>query len=90
MAEAGSWASIQRHGLLSTSALLNLFGYNGQRREAIESRHRTMSIKVDHAVHGDATIRDQKPLNEVKLANCLTDELSPQDWYIILNTRVFF
>lgn len=33
MAARGSWESIQRHGLLSTSALLDLFGVMGDRRE---------------------------------------------------------
>ena len=40
MAEGGSWPSIQRHGLRSTSALLDLFEVDGARREAILRRHR--------------------------------------------------
>jgi uncharacterized protein DUF7002 len=32
MAEPGSWAGIQRHGLLSTSALLDLFEVDGDLR----------------------------------------------------------
>ncbi len=36
VAEAGSWPSIQAHGLLSTSALLDLFGSAG--RPVIGSR----------------------------------------------------
>jgi len=36
MAERGSWPSIREHGLLSTSALLDLYGKQGAEREAIE------------------------------------------------------
>lgn len=37
MAEAGSWPMIREHGLLSTSALLDLFGVVGSNRDVIES-----------------------------------------------------
>jgi hypothetical protein len=90
IAEVGSWPSIRRHGLLSTSALLDLFGYNGRARIAIERQHRPECVTIHHHLRGDATIRDQKPLNEIRLAACLTDSLTPSDWYMILNKRVFF
>jgi Family of unknown function (DUF7002) len=32
MAEANIWPSIEKHGLLSTTALLDLFEVNGNRR----------------------------------------------------------
>ena len=37
MAEEGSWPSIRRHGLLSTSALLDRCLVSGRRRAGIES-----------------------------------------------------
>ena len=37
MAEVENWELIQRRGLLSTSALLDLFQYEGAKREAIEN-----------------------------------------------------
>jgi hypothetical protein len=37
MAEAGSWLAIQRYGLLSTTALLDLFEITGDDRDSIES-----------------------------------------------------
>jgi hypothetical protein len=40
LAEAGSWPSIERHGLLSVSALLDLFEVDGNRREELESQVR--------------------------------------------------
>jgi hypothetical protein len=90
MSHAGSWPSIQRHGLLSTTALLDLFEVIGERREALESCRRPKSEEIVHAKHGRAMLRDQQPLNEKKLANSLQDGLSPRDWYRLLNGKVFF
>src|ERR1022692_4480653 len=89
MAHAGSWPTIQRHGLLSTTALLDLFEVNGERRSALESRVRPKSEEILHPAHGRALLRDQKPLNEKKLAGALDDDLSPRDWYHVLNRKVF-
>lgn len=90
MAELGSWPSIQRHGLLSTSALLDLFEANGPDREQLECRHRSESVALEHLLHGRATVRDQKPMRDSGLVKCLRDGLSPQDWYRLLNGKVFF
>ncbi len=90
MAHAGAWPGIQRHGLLSTSAILDLFEVRGSRRDALESERRSQSEEVLHPVHGRALLRDQKPLNEKKLVTALKDGLSARDWYRLLNQRVFF
>jgi len=89
MAEAGAWAGIQRHGLLSTSALLDLFEVSGERRTTLESSRRPASVTLTHPTHGDAVIRDQIPLREGPLERCLVGML-PRDWYRELNRRVFF
>lgn len=90
MAERGSWPSIARHGLLSTTALLDLYGYVGPTREAIEGSHRPESVRIEHPTYGAAVIRDQKPMSDSGLARALTDGLRPEEWYRILNARVFF
>jgi hypothetical protein len=90
MAEFGSWPSIQKHGLLSTSALLDLFEISGSDRERIQSQWRGASIRIHHFDHGDAVVRDQLPLRPDHLARCLTDGMVPEDWYRILNRHVFF
>jgi hypothetical protein len=36
MSHSGSWPSIQQHGLLSTTALLDLFEVKGKERESLE------------------------------------------------------
>jgi hypothetical protein len=89
LAESGSWPSIRERGLLSTTALLDLFGVNGEMRCRIESERRPETIKIGHPVHGLAVIRDQKPLSEPALLACLTD-MSPTEWYERLNSLVFF
>lgn len=89
VAEAGSWPSIQRHGLLSTAALLDLFEVSGNDREQIESRRRSESVPVRHPVHGQALIRDNKPIVETVLRRTLTG-MTEAEWYRTLNNRVFF
>ncbi len=89
MAEQGSWNSIRSHGLLSTSALLDLFEVTGPERHAIESAHRPASVQISHARYGVAVIRDQKPMSESKLRSCLIS-MEPREWYELLNSKVFF
>jgi hypothetical protein len=89
MASDGSWDSIKRHGLLSTTALLDLFQYEGLERKAIEGQWRPEPVMVQHPHHGSAVIRDQKPMNDSGLLRCL-DGMTPEAWYRHLNLRVFF
>jgi hypothetical protein len=89
MAEANSWSSIRKHGLLSTTALLDLFEINDDLRRSLESQHRPNSVKITHREHGEAVIRDQKPLREGPLAKCLVG-MTPKQWYRTLNSYVFF
>ena len=91
MAHRDSWASIQKHGLLSTSALLDLFEKNGEEREKLETRHRPDSVTITHPAIGAAVIRDQKPMSDEGLRRSLSlSGLQPIDWYRILNSKVFF
>lgn len=89
MAEAGVWPSVEKHGLLSTSALLDLFEVNGDQRRRIQSEHRSESVHITHPRHGTAVIRDQKPMRESALRKCLRG-MTPQQWYEMLNDRTFF
>jgi uncharacterized protein DUF7002 len=89
MAEDGSWESIRRLGLLSTSALLDRFEVGEGRRRRLESARRPEMEAVEHPVHGRALIRDNKPMQEAVLERCLTG-MSPREWYEALNRRVFF
>lgn len=89
MAESCSWPSIRKHGLLSTSALLDLFEIKGEERCTIESRCRPENITIHHRVYGSAVIRDQKPLREKTLRNLL-DGMTTAEYYLMLNQKTFF
>jgi|SRR5580704_15638075 len=90
MAEVGSWPSIEKHALLSTSALLDVFEWPREERNAIEAHRRPSKVTLTHPVHGEAVIRDQKPLNEKRLASCLSGGITVEEWLRLLNGRVFF
>ena len=89
MAESGSWPSIRKHGLLSTSALLDLFEKKGQERFEIESKWRPESVEISHPIYGSAVIRDQKPLRDIALHRLL-DGMSVREYYELLNGKTFF
>lgn len=90
MAEYGSWESIKKHGLMSTLALLDLFGISGTARTRIIENRRPQMVYIEHKDYGRAAIRDNKPMNEIILARSLKNGLTPRDWYIYLNQFVFF
>ncbi len=89
MAERGAWPSIRRHGLLSTSALLDLYEVDAAERATTEAAHRPQGVVLARADLGRAVVRDQKPMDDASLARCLQDGLAPRDWYRLLNSRVF-
>jgi hypothetical protein len=89
MANAGSWESIRHRGLLSTTALLDLFRITGQQRYLIESCHRPTQIEIYDPHHDVAIIRDQVPMRKRALEVCL-EGITTRGWYELLNRRVFF
>ena len=89
VAESGSWPGIRRHGLLSTSALLDLFEVAGPERSRIESECRPEPIPIEHREHGVAVIRDQRPMPPERLGPLL-DGVTVKTWYELLNGKVFF
>ena len=88
MAESGSWTSVRERGLLSTSALLDLFEISGSKRREIESEWRPNIVPIEHPIHGTAAIRDQWPMPPKHLAAGL-DGITPQQWYRFLNRKAF-
>ncbi len=86
MTDASNWPSIQQHGLLSTSRLLNLAGLDGDERYDLERRQRLRALRLPNG----ALIRDQLPMSPAALSVCLASGLLPEDWYLELNSRVFF
>lgn len=90
MAQRGSWPAISERGLMSTSALLDLYGIYGQEREQIETRHRPEAVEITANGLPTAVIRDQIPMSDAGLRRALPARLQPSDWYALLNSRVFF
>lgn len=89
MADAQSWPSIRKHGLLSTSSLLDLFEVEKAERKRIESERRPESVEITNRKLGRAVVRDQKPLIESKLAKTLSG-CTVSEWHRLLNKHVFF
>lgn len=85
LTDAANWQSIQQHGLLSTSALLDVSGVQGRERELIEQQQRTQQMTLANG----AIIRDQTPMPPTALEGCLRG-MTPHEWYALLNSRVFF
>lgn len=84
IAEESNWPFIQRHGLLSAQALLEQAGPPVHARETLRQQ-RTESLTLP----GGILIRDQKPMPPTALERCL-HEMTPAQWYALLNARVFF
>ena len=85
-----AWPGILRHGLLPTRDLLSLFAVAPADRAALERRRRPIGVRLHHPEHGTAVLNDNLPLSEAALLRCLDDRLSPEDWLLMLNARVFF
>ena len=85
LAEAANWASIQRHGLLSISTLLDVIALPKDERDRYEQQPRSDHTELPSGIQ----IRDQKPLPVQALVRCLVG-LAPSEWYQLLNRKVFF
>lgn len=94
VADTRNWDSICKHGLLSTTALLDLFEYTDEQRFEIESQLRLEQFRISHPVHGEAIIGDQdtmknRPAEGLFLEKCL-DGITPEEWFEFLNGKTFF
>jgi hypothetical protein len=87
--DGGAWPSVQTQGLLSTSALLDLYGVQGAARSAFESERRPTGMILKSDGLPDVLLRDQSPMSDKALFSCL-DGMAPREWYRSLNAKVFF
>jgi hypothetical protein len=90
MAEADSWPSIRKFGLLSTNEVVRRSGLAGKAAAAIRRGHRASKIPVAVAGIGNIVLRDQKPMEPGRLEKALVDGTSTSEWYELINSRVFF
>jgi hypothetical protein len=95
MSEKNQWTNIQKLGLWSTSALLDICGYTGDERLKIESQLRRNKVSIKHPTHGVLVLRDQVPMFDwpeqgIYLDKLLEDNVTRQDWLKFLNGKIFF
>ena len=90
MAEADTWPSIRRHGLLSATAVLDHAQLSGAHRISLESVQRPEKTTVNTIDVGAIVLRDQKPMEEKRLIMALQDGITPRQWYERINSKVFF
>lgn len=88
MAEVDAWPSIQRHGLLPTRTLVEMFEPDPAARARLLTAVRTESTVLHHPTLGSVKIRDQKPAKF--LHACVDETSSPQQFLNALNERVYF
>jgi len=74
---------------MSTEALLDLFGAREPQRTELLARRRPESVRLVDPVLGEATVRDNGPLHEGKLAASLVD-MTVEGYLRMLNHHVFF
>ena len=80
--------SLRRHGLLSTSALLDKWQVPAADRPPLEAARREDAVTLSHPLHGTAKLRDNKPITPAGLAKCLVG-IDAAAWFRLLNGRVF-
>lgn len=90
MAERGAWDSIRTHGLMSATAVLDHLSIEGCDRAQFESEHRSQKMDVRAGYPSNIVLRDQKPMPEDRLLKAITDGTTPQQWYELINNKVFF
>jgi len=79
---ADNAASIARDGLHPAAALLKEAGV----AESEANAFRRAAITLP----GGAVLRNQRPMPPNALSRCLDSPLTPEDWYALVNSRVFF
>lgn len=82
---------IRKHGLLSTSALLDLADHSHRgRRRSLESSRRNEVSELPLEDGSTAWLRDNKTISDQQLSRLLPTGTSTSTWYEELNRRVFF
>ena len=88
MATADALPQIEKYGLLSSQATLDLLNIGGTQRNLLLGARRPKSVILEAEAIGRFVLRDQIPMRDAALSKCL-DGISMNDWYRLLNERVF-
>jgi hypothetical protein len=89
MATEGAWPQIQKHGLLTTNQLLDKCKVDSDTRNRLREIRFRRSYKIFGDDFGSATIRDQKVVRQERLKDLLHRDTTLDQWYELLNSRVF-
>jgi len=90
MAEPGAWPSIRQHGLMSTTAALARLNIPLEERRTIDGVQRPKKVTIRSPQGLQIVLRDQKPMPEDRLRRAMDGSMTPQQWYELINSRVFF
>ena len=90
IAWGGSWPSIRANGLLSSKALLRLYGKNDNEISELTQSRRPHWVEIQCPGRPSAVLRDQKPLTDAGLRRALGGSAEPWQWYDLINSMVFF
>ena len=86
----GSWPSIRENGLLSSKALLRLYGKSDSEIAGLTQSRRPHRVEIECSGRPRAVLRDQKPLTDAGLRSALSGSAEPWQWYDRINCMVFF
>ncbi len=91
IAWGGSWPSIEKYGLLSTSELLQEYGKNEEEIRNLTQVRRAEPVQIECPGRPIAVLRDQKPMTDEGLKEALVPKtVEPAQWYKLVNSMVFF
>ena len=90
IAWGGSWPNIREYGLLSSKALLQLYGKSADEIERLTLCRRPHWVPIECPGRPQAVLRDQKPLTDAGIRRALSGKAEPWQWYDLINSMVFF
>lgn len=89
VAQGDAWPSLAEHGLLSVRSLLVRSSLDPAEQELLLTSHRPTAVNVPVQGFDSVVLRDQAPLNMVKLVARLTGGVTAQQWLGLLNSMAF-
>lgn len=90
IAWGGSWANIQKQGLLSTKELLKLYEQDEKLVERLTRQRRSHWVTIRRVGLPNSVLRDQKPMTDQGVRRALDGKVEPWQWYDLINSMVFF
>jgi hypothetical protein len=83
VADGEAWDGITRHGLLSSRMLVDL--YKRDDADELLGQRREKAVVLDDEELGRAVLRDQELADPERLAACLTNGMTVEQWFRMIN-----